>query len=107
VAVPRICWRAGSADLYWTIASVRSVGGAQNGILCRVGLSRSNIRLVVWPAVRLRLWRSAWDHRAVLFILVYVIVRSVLGLLVVLFRRDLSKDAELLVLRHENGVLRR
>ena len=30
-----------------------------------------------------------------------------LGLLVVLFRRDLSKDAELLVLRHENAVLRR
>ncbi len=30
-----------------------------------------------------------------------------LGLLVVLFRRDLPKDAELLVLRHENAVLRR
>ena len=43
----------------------------------------------------------------VIFTLVYVIVRSVLGLLVVLFRRDLSKDAELLVLRHENAVLRR
>ena len=42
-----------------------------------------------------------------IFTLVYVIVRSVLGLLVVLFRRDLSKDAELLVLRHENAVLRR
>jgi hypothetical protein len=35
------------------------------------------------------------------------IVRSVLGLLVVLFRRDLPKDAELLVLRHENAVPRR
>ena len=43
----------------------------------------------------------------VIFTLVYLIVRSVLGLLVVLFRRDLSKDAELLVLRHENAVLRR
>ena len=43
----------------------------------------------------------------VIFTLVYVIVRSVLGLVVVLFRRDLSKDAELLVLRHENAVLRR
>jgi putative transposase len=43
----------------------------------------------------------------VIFTLVYVIVRSVLGLLVMLFRRDLSKDAELLVLRHENAVLRR
>ena len=42
----------------------------------------------------------------VIFTLVYLIVRSVLGL-VVLFRRDLSKDAELLVLRHENTVLRR
>ena len=43
----------------------------------------------------------------VIFTLVYLTVRSVLGLLVVLFRRDLSKDAELLVLRHENAVLRR
>ena len=43
----------------------------------------------------------------VLFTVVYVIVPSVLGLPVVLFRRDLSKDAELLVLRHENAVLRR
>ncbi len=43
----------------------------------------------------------------VIFTLVYVTVRSVLGLLVVLIRRDLSKDAELLVLRHENAVLRR
>ena len=41
-----------------------------------------------------------------IFTLVYLIVRSVLGL-IVLFRRDLSKDAELLVLRHENTVLRR
>ena len=43
----------------------------------------------------------------VIFTFVYLIVRSVLGLLVVLFRRDLSKDAELLVLRHEKAVLRR
>jgi transposase InsO family protein len=43
----------------------------------------------------------------VILTLVYLIVRSVLGLLVVLFRRDLSNDAELLVLRHENAVLRR
>ncbi|MGO8979791.1 MAG: hypothetical protein ACLQER_10925 [Streptosporangiaceae bacterium] len=42
-----------------------------------------------------------------LFTLAYVIVRSVLGLLVVLFRRNPSKDAELLGLRHENAVLRR
>ena len=43
----------------------------------------------------------------VIFTPVYLTVRSVPGLLVVLFRRDLSKDAELLVLRHENAVLRR
>jgi putative transposase len=43
----------------------------------------------------------------VIFTLVCLVVRSVLGLLVVLFRRDLSKDAELLVLRHQNAVLRR
>lgn len=42
-----------------------------------------------------------------IFTLVYLMVRSVLGLLVMQFRRDLSKDAELLVLRHENAVLRR
>ena len=43
----------------------------------------------------------------VLFTLLYVIVRSLLGLLAVQFRRDLPEDAELLVLRHENAVLRR
>src|SRR2546421_6509179 len=35
------------------------------------------------------------------------LVRGLLGLIVVLMRRDLSKDAELLVLQHENTVLRR
>jgi len=43
----------------------------------------------------------------VILALVYLIVRSVLGLLATQFPRDLSKDAELLVLRHENAVLRR
>jgi putative transposase len=43
----------------------------------------------------------------VTFTLVYLIARSVLGLLAMQFRRDLSKDAELLVLRHKNAVLRR
>ena len=42
----------------------------------------------------------------VIFTLVYLIVRSVLGLLVLLFRRDLSKDAELLGLRHHVGRVR-
>ena len=39
--------------------------------------------------------------------IVYVIVRRLLSLIVLVFRRDRAKDAELLVLRHENAVLRR
>jgi putative transposase len=39
--------------------------------------------------------------------LVYRLLRCLLGLLAVFLRSDLSKDAELLVLRHENQVLRR
>lgn len=39
--------------------------------------------------------------------LAYRLVRCMLGLLAVLVRSDLAKDAELLVLRHENQVLRR
>jgi putative transposase len=39
--------------------------------------------------------------------LAYMIVRFVLALVAVLVRRDVSKEAELLVLRHENAVLRR
>jgi transposase len=43
----------------------------------------------------------------VLFTIVFLLVRRVLSLAVLLLRRDLAKDAELLVLRHENAVLRR
>ena len=39
--------------------------------------------------------------------IVYLLVRRILGLAVLIFRGDLAKDAELLVLRHENAVLRR
>jgi putative transposase len=38
---------------------------------------------------------------------VYLLVRCLLGCLKVLTRRQASKDAELLVLRHENAILRR
>ena len=38
---------------------------------------------------------------------VYLLVRCLLGCLTVLTRHQVSKDAELLVLRHENAVLRR
>jgi putative transposase len=39
--------------------------------------------------------------------LLYRLVRCLFGLLAVLVRSDLSKDVQLLVLRHENRVLRR
>ena len=42
-----------------------------------------------------------------IFSLVYLLVRCLLGCLTVLTRHQVSKDAELLVLRHENAVLRR
>ena len=43
----------------------------------------------------------------VLLKIVYLLTRRVLGLAVLAFRGDRAKDAELLVLRHENAVLRR
>jgi hypothetical protein len=42
-----------------------------------------------------------------LLAILYWLVRWMLGLSAMLVRRDLSKDAELLVLRHENATLRR
>jgi putative transposase len=43
----------------------------------------------------------------VIFSVTYLLARRLLGGLMVLARREVSKDAELLVLRHENAVLRR
>src|ERR1019366_9288608 len=43
----------------------------------------------------------------VLLKIVYLLVRRIPGLAVLVLRKDLAKDAELLVLRHENAVLRR
>ena len=42
-----------------------------------------------------------------IFSIGYLLARRALGCLIVLARHEVSKDAELLVLRHENGVLRR
>jgi putative transposase len=47
------------------------------------------------------------DRRMLLLSILYQFVRCLLGLTAVIMRWDLSKDAELLVLRHENTVLRR
>jgi len=55
------------------------------------------------PAGRARWWLAG----RVLLKIVYLLVRRILGLAVLLFRKDMTKDAELLVLRHENAVLRR
>ena len=43
----------------------------------------------------------------VLLKIAYLLVRRILGLAVLVFREDRAKDAELLILRHENAVLRR
>jgi putative transposase len=42
----------------------------------------------------------------VLLRIVYLLTCRVLGLAVLVFRGDRARDAELLVLRHENAVLR-
>src|ERR671916_3359378 len=47
------------------------------------------------------------DRRMLLLSILYRLLRCLLGLIAMLVRRDLGKDAELLVLRHENAVLRR
>ena len=46
-------------------------------------------------------------HRWVIFEVAYLLARCLLGCLMVRARREVCKDAELLVLRHENEVLRR
>jgi putative transposase len=48
-----------------------------------------------------------WLACRVLLKIVYALTCRVLGLAALVFRGDMAKDAELLVLRHENAVLRR
>jgi putative transposase len=57
-----------------------------------------------------RVWRSitvCWNPVRVIVSLVYQVARKLLAFPALLLRRDAAKDAELLVLRHENAVLRR
>jgi putative transposase len=43
----------------------------------------------------------------VIFSVIYLLTRRLLGCLMVLARREASKDAKLPVLRHENAMMRR
>jgi putative transposase len=47
------------------------------------------------------------DRRMLSLSITYRAPRCLLDLIAVLLRRDLTNDAELLVLRHQNSVLRR
>ena len=70
-------------------------------------LYRSNTRLFSWPALSPAGVTWCWLACRVLLKIVYLLTCRVLGLAVLVFRGGLAKDAELLVLRHENAVLRR
>src|SRR2546427_7667574 len=50
---------------------------------------------------------ACWDPVRMIVSLVYQVARKLLAVPAVLLRRDVAKEAELLVLRHENAVLRR
>jgi putative transposase len=70
-------------------------------ILCRSGMRRCR-SLAVWRGLRAR-----WDHVQVIVSQVYQVTRKLLSIPAVLLRRQTARDAALLVLRHENAVLRR
>jgi putative transposase len=57
---------------------------------------------VVWRAITV-----CWNPGRVIVSLVYQVARKLLAVPALLLRRDASKEAELLVRRHENAVLRR
>jgi hypothetical protein len=74
---------------------------------CSQILYRSNTRLMGWPALSPAGVALCWLACRVLLKIVYLLTCRVLSLAVLVFHGDLAKDAELLVLRHENAVLRR
>ena len=63
-------------------------------------LDRAGSIGVTWPFCRPA-------SSPVIFSVTYLLTRCLLSCLMLLARRDVSKEAELLVLRHENAVLRR
>src|SRR5260370_28579079 len=87
---------------------------AQGSAYCRgaathslTPLCRSNTQLSSWPALSPADSTRAWLADRVLLKIIYVLVRRLLSLAVLMFRCDSAKDAELLVLRHDNAVLSR
>jgi transposase len=77
----------------WGLYAVEAVPLGNSVSWCELGLLRDQLR--------------GWHHLGVLLSLAYRLLRFLFSLLAVLVRCDLSKDIELLVLRHENQVLRR
>jgi hypothetical protein len=66
----------------------------------------------LWGSKSHRCWSGwcswgCWHDARVIVSLLYRATRTLLSIPGVLLRRDTAKDAELLVLRHENAVLRR
>jgi hypothetical protein len=57
--------------------------------------------------LRNRNGKAVCEYQAMLISVIYLVVRRLLDVLIVVMRSDASKDAEVLVLRHENAVLRR
>ncbi len=71
----------------------------------RGGRDGANRIASIWPGLASVL--SAEIIGRVIFFVVYLLARRLLGCLMLLARRGVPRDAELLVLRHENAVLRR
>jgi hypothetical protein len=107
--------RRGSRD-------IEHLGSAHDGVELELLKAAGRQRLAAGQGeldlVRLDYWitlgqrpcpgRSAgWHHRLVIFSVAYLLTRSLLSCLMLRARREVSKEAELLVLRHENAVLRR
>ncbi|WP_332871955.1 hypothetical protein [Streptomyces triticisoli] len=79
-------------------------------VLCLLALSdRDKAAGMLAPCLRITVLerQPGWGHVRVIVSLLYRMVRRLLSVPAVLLRRDTAKDAALLVLRHENAVLRR
>jgi hypothetical protein len=62
---------------------------------------------ILWGSITRSGWSAGWDHRWVILSVACLLARCLLRCLMVRARREVSEDAGLLVLRHENAVLRR